>query len=46
VKGVPALRALFNLAQQASKPAPRAAFDASINVEEKFTGANRPIQVM
>jgi hypothetical protein len=46
VKGVPALRALFNLAQQASKPAPRAAFDASINVEDKFANAGRQIQVM
>jgi len=46
VTGVPALRALFNLAQQASKPAPRVAFDSSINIEEKFAGANRPIQVM
>jgi hypothetical protein len=46
VKGVPALRALFNLAQQAAKPAPRIAFDASLNVEEKFAGASRQIQVM
>jgi len=46
VTGVPALRALFNLAQQASKPSARVAFDASINIEEKFTGANRQIQVM
>ena len=46
VTGVPALRALFNLAQQASKPAPRVAFDASINIEDKFPGANRQIQVM
>jgi hypothetical protein len=45
VTGVPALRALFNLAQQASKPAPRVAFDA-VSVEEKFTGAGRQIQVM
>jgi hypothetical protein len=45
VAGVPALRALFNLAQQASKPAPRVAFDA-VSVEEKFTGAGRQIQVM
>ena len=45
VVGVPALRALFNLAQQASKPAPRVAFDA-VSVEEKFTGAGRQIQVM
>lgn len=45
VEGVPALRALFNLAQQASKPAPRVAFDA-VSVEEKFTGAGRQIQVM
>jgi hypothetical protein len=46
VSGTPALRALFNLAQKASQPAPRAAFDASLNVEEKFAGANRQIQVM
>ena len=46
VTGVPALRALFNLAQQAAKPAPRAAFDSSIKVEEKFAGASRSIQVM
>ena len=45
VKGVPALRALFNLAQQANKPAPRQAFD-SAGVEEKFVGAGRSIQVM
>ena len=45
VAGVPALRALFNLAQQASKPAPRVAFDA-VSVDEKFTGAGRQIQVM
>lgn len=45
VTGVPALRALFNLAQQASKPAVRQAFDA-VSVEEKFTGAGRQIQVM
>ena len=45
VEGVPALRALFNLAQQASKPAARVAFDA-VSVEEKFTGAGRQIQVM
>jgi hypothetical protein len=45
VTGVPALRALFNLAQSASKPAPRVAFD-SANVEEKFAGAGRTIQVM
>ena len=45
VSGVPALRALFNLAQQAAKPAPRMAFDG-VNVEEKFAGANRQIQVM
>jgi hypothetical protein len=46
VTGVPALRALFNLAHQASKPAAHVAFDSSINVEEKFTGAGRQIQVM
>ncbi len=46
VEGVPALRALFNLAHQASKPAAHVAFDSSINVEEKFTGAGRQIQVM
>ncbi len=45
VTGTPALRALFNLAQQASKPAPRVAFD-SISVDEKFAGASRQIQVM
>ena len=45
VVGVPGLRALFNLAQQASKPAVRQAFDA-VSVEEKFTGAGRQIQVM
>ena len=45
VVGVPALRALFNLAQVASKPAVRQAFDA-VSVEEKFTGAGRQIQVM
>ena len=45
VKGVTALRALFNLAQDARKPAPRQAFDATI-VEEKFAGAGRSIQVM
>ena len=45
VQGVPALRALFNLAQQANKPAPRQAFD-SAGVEEKFVGAGRSIQVM
>ena len=46
VNGVPALRALFNLAHQANKPAPRVAYDSSINVEEKFHGASRQIQVM
>jgi hypothetical protein len=45
VTGVPALRALFNLAQQASKPAVRQAFDA-VSVEDKFPGAARSIQVM
>lgn len=45
VSGVPALRALFNLAQSASKPAVRQAFDA-VSVEEKFPGAARYIQVM
>jgi hypothetical protein len=45
VSGTPALRALFNLAQQASKPAVRQAFDA-VSVEEKFAGAGRQIQVM
>ena len=45
VNGTPALRALFNLAQQASKPAVRQAFD-SVSVEEKFAGAGRQIQVM
>ena len=45
VEGVPALRALFNLAQQASKPAVRQAFDA-VSVEEKFAGAGRSISVM
>ena len=45
VTGVPALRALFNLAQQASKPAPRVAMDG-VNVEEKFANAGRQIQVM
>jgi hypothetical protein len=45
VEGVPALRALFNLAQQASKPAVRQAFDA-VSVEDKFPGAGRSIQVM
>ena len=45
VTGVPALRALFNLAQLGSKPAVRQAFDA-VSVEEKFTGAGRQIQVM
>ncbi len=45
VKGVPALRALFNLAQQAAKPTPRPAFD-SASIEEKFAGASRSIQVM
>jgi hypothetical protein len=45
VVGVPALRALFNLAQLGSKPAVRQAFDA-VSVEEKFTGAGRQIQVM
>jgi hypothetical protein len=46
VTGTPALRALFNLAHDARKPAPRTAFDASINVEEKFAGSSRAIQVM
>jgi hypothetical protein len=45
VTGVPALRALFNLAQQASRPAVRQAFDA-VSVEDKFAGAGRSIQVM
>ena len=45
VVGVPALRALFNLAQPASKPAPRVAMDA-VSVEEKFAGSGRTIQVM
>ncbi len=45
VKGVASLRALFNLAQQASKPAPRVAMDG-VNVEEKFANAGRQIQVM
>ena len=45
VEGVPALRALFNLAQQASKPQARQAFDSS-SIEEKFPNAARKIQVM
>ena len=45
VAGVPALRALFNLAQSASKPVPRVAMDA-VSVEEKFAGSGRQIQVM
>ncbi len=44
VYGVTALRALFNTAQNAEKPA-RMAFDA-VNVEEKFAGASRPIRMM
>lgn len=45
VTGTPALRALFNAAQKASKPTPRVAFD-STGIEEKFPNANRQIQVM
>lgn len=45
VEGVPALRALFNTAHSASKPAARPAFDA-VSVEEKFAGASRSISVM
>lgn len=45
VQGVTALRALFNLAQQVSKPAPQIAYDAAA-VEEKFPGATRRINVM
>ena len=45
VTGAPALRALFNVAQKASKPAPRIAFD-SAGFEDKFPNASRQIQVM
>ncbi|MHB1952461.1 MAG: DUF2213 domain-containing protein [Sulfobacillus sp.] len=45
VQGVTALRALFNLAQQVSKPSPKMAFD-STGIEEKFPGATRRINVM
>ncbi len=45
IKDPAALRALFNVARNASKPAPRPAFDA-VSVEEKFAGAARSIQVM
>ena len=46
VTGIPALRALFNLAHQANKPAPRVAYDSAINLEDKFPGASRAIHVM
>ncbi len=45
IKDPAALRALFNVARNATKPAPRPAFDA-VSVEEKFAGAARSIQVM
>ncbi len=45
IKDPAALRALFNVAQNAAKSAPRQAFDA-VSVEEKFAGASRSIQVM
>lgn len=45
VDGVPALRALFNVAQEAKKPTPRVAYD-STGIEEKFPSATRHINVM
>lgn len=45
VSGAVAMRALFNTALEARKPAARPAFDA-VSVEEKFAGAARQIQVM
>ncbi len=49
VKGVPALRALFNLAVSASKPsrtAVRTAFDSSHDMREKFPNAMREIRTL
>ena len=45
VTGVAAKRALYRLARNASKPAPRVAYDSAA-VEEKIPGANRAIKIM
>lgn len=46
VTGVAALRALFNVALSASKPAARPAFDAVPDMLEKFPNASREIRVL
>ncbi len=46
VEGTRALRAMFNLAHQASKPAPRLAYDHSVKIEDKFPKAARQIKLM
>jgi uncharacterized protein len=47
VSGVPALRALFNLASSASKaPATRPAFDGIADMQEKFPNASRELRVL
>jgi hypothetical protein len=46
VEGTRALRAMFNLAHQASKPAPRLAYDHSVKIEDKFPNAARQIKLM
>ena len=48
-KGVTSTDGLTSMVQQAlqaSKPAPRVAFDSTININDKFPGASRTIQVM
>jgi len=48
VKGVPALRALFNLAVSASKsvPAARPAFDGIADMQQKFPNASRELRTL
>lgn len=45
VTGVPALRALFNLAQESVRPAAKVAYDSN-SLAEKFPNASRNIQMM
>jgi hypothetical protein len=46
VTGVPALRALFNLASSSKAPAPRPAFDGIADMDKKFPNASREIRVL
>lgn len=46
VKGADALRALFSVAKERRSVPALAPFDRSLNLEDKFSGANRKISVM